>query len=32
MSDSTYTLKPFPPSRQVISDMLDAASRKHMII
>ena len=31
MSDSTYTLKPFPPSRQVVSDMLDAASRKHMV-
>lgn len=31
MSDSTYTLKPFSPSRQVVSDMLDAASRKHMI-
>jgi pyruvate/2-oxoglutarate dehydrogenase complex dihydrolipoamide acyltransferase (E2) component len=31
MSDSTYTLKPFPPTRQVVSDMLDAASRKHMI-
>jgi len=31
MSDSTYTLKPFLPTRRVISDMLDAASRKHMI-
>jgi len=31
MGDSTYTLKPFLSGRQVISDMLDAASRKHMI-
>jgi len=30
-SDSTYTIKPFPPIRQATIDVLDAASRKHMI-
>jgi pyruvate/2-oxoglutarate dehydrogenase complex dihydrolipoamide acyltransferase (E2) component len=31
MSDSTYTRRPFSPSRQLMTDVLDAASRKHMI-
>lgn len=31
MSNNTFTLRPFTPSRQVVSDILDAASRKHMI-
>jgi len=31
MSDSAYTVKPFPPIRQATIDLLAAASRKHMI-
>jgi pyruvate/2-oxoglutarate dehydrogenase complex dihydrolipoamide acyltransferase (E2) component len=31
MSEPTYTLRPFLPTRQVIVDMLDGASRKHMV-
>lgn len=31
MDDSTYTRKPFSPSRQIMTDLLDAASRQHMI-
>ncbi|MEJ2711527.1 MAG: 2-oxo acid dehydrogenase subunit E2 [Anaerolineales bacterium] len=31
MSDSTFTIKPFPHIRQATIDLLDAASRKHMI-
>jgi len=31
MSDSTYTIKPFPSIRRATIDLLEAASRKHMI-
>ncbi len=31
MSNLGFTIEPFPPNRQVVIDMLDAASRKHMI-
>lgn len=31
MSDSTYTIKPFPPFRQLVIDGLEIASRKHWI-
>ena len=31
MSDSTYTHKSFSPSRQIMTDVLDAANRRHMI-
>jgi pyruvate/2-oxoglutarate dehydrogenase complex dihydrolipoamide acyltransferase (E2) component len=31
MSESTYTYKSFSPNRQVMTDVLDAASRRHMI-
>lgn len=31
MSDCTYTHKPFSQSRQMMTDVLDAASRRHMI-
>jgi len=31
MSDSAYTIKPFPPFRQLVIDGLEIASRKHMI-
>jgi len=29
--DSTYTVKPFPPFRQLVTDGLEIASRKHLI-
>ena len=31
MSDSTFKIKPFPPTRQLVIDGLEVASRKHMI-
>jgi pyruvate/2-oxoglutarate dehydrogenase complex dihydrolipoamide acyltransferase (E2) component len=31
MSDNTYTIKPFPSIRRATIDLLEAASRKHMI-
>ncbi|MCL5611788.1 MAG: 2-oxo acid dehydrogenase subunit E2 [Chloroflexi bacterium] len=31
MSDSTYTIEPFPPNRQVVADIVQMAGRKHMI-
>ncbi len=31
MSDSAYTIKPFPAFRQFVIDGLELASRKHMI-
>lgn len=31
MSNDTYSTKPFPPIRQATIDLLDTASRKHMI-
>jgi pyruvate/2-oxoglutarate dehydrogenase complex dihydrolipoamide acyltransferase (E2) component len=31
MSDSAYTIKPFPPFRQLVIDGLEIASRKHLI-
>ena len=31
MSDGTFTIKPFPSIRQATIDLLEAASRKHMI-
>ncbi len=31
MSNSTCTIEPFPPSRQVVADIVRLASRKHMI-
>lgn len=31
MTDDTFRLKPFPPTRQATLDLLAAASRKHMI-
>jgi pyruvate/2-oxoglutarate dehydrogenase complex dihydrolipoamide acyltransferase (E2) component len=31
MSESTYTIEPFPPSRQMVADIVQMASRKHMI-
>ncbi len=31
MSNRTYTIEPFLPSRQVVADIVQLASRKHMI-
>jgi pyruvate/2-oxoglutarate dehydrogenase complex dihydrolipoamide acyltransferase (E2) component len=31
MSEKTYTIEPFPPNRQVVADIVQLASRKHMI-
>jgi pyruvate/2-oxoglutarate dehydrogenase complex dihydrolipoamide acyltransferase (E2) component len=31
MSENTYTIKPFPPFRQLVTDGLEIASRRHLI-